>query len=179
MATYIITHGHARRVREPDVGPPLVLTGAEWRQRSETLFTSTVRRVILLILLLTWVIVPSTLLLGDPGLTRTALVLGVMFTLTVMALLGNMLWFLTRGIPVGLYERGVQHPTGYFIPYAELTGLSVKDDGKDGYSVHLELREWPNRGRGPFCLPFDLLGEEGMRELETRVTGDRNGTGGM
>jgi len=106
----------------------------------------------------------------DAGaMTATVLLLSAGTVYGYLVYLGSYLRNLAKGPFVGLYERGIQHPSMLFIPYPEITGMETEDLKR--IRVVLKVRNWPWGRRSAYSLPFDFLGEEGMRELEERVHG--------
>ena len=75
----------------------------------------------------------------------------------------------------GLYEGGLQVDHLVFIPYEEIARVErvrVWRREPDHLTLHLKV---DNTGRGPFRVSIEFLGEEGVRELKTRV--HANGSG--
>lgn len=105
---------------------------------------------------------------GHPNLW-VALMMVIVVVVLVTAFVLNLRRSLDRGPAVGVYERGYQLSYCVFVPYGEIEGVErVRVRSREPNYVVLQVRGYPG---DPPRVSIDLLGEEGVEELERRVRG--------
>jgi len=180
VTTYVYRHGHNHKVSDLVRGSMLVHSVEEWSRRSESLIKArrkpTIPSLIVLVILFTLLVV-----LLHPA-TSPWLVLLAFSTLgfAEAAILDHhMIQKSARDSPMGLYEGGVILIFDVLIPYSDIKRLEIDKRSLGELNVILQVKDWYRRGElVPFRVPFDFLGEEGMRELESRVSSAHPSAGG-
>ena len=183
MKRYIIKGGKVTRVPEIDRGAFLVWPEEEWRKRNERMVASGTRKSILAAVCMYIILVSAilfNLITEFDSSAWTGQVLWIMLGALVppaLIIIPNLItrWGL-RNLPlVGLYENGVDLGDNIFLPYREVARV----DRKKGWVRMRPMYPWilPFGLRIPerWALRLDLLGEEGLEELEARVAGRPTG----
>jgi hypothetical protein len=180
VRTYYVHRG--KRLRDLDFqrGRPVVRSADEWKERWASVNGPRHRRVLSVlvsIFLLVLIVILGLYLTGNlegDALTSAAL---FMFWLTVV------LWvpiltvrhYEVHGPAPGLYQLGVQANMDTFVPYWEIESTRRVGLGRDNreyvamaprYPVGLVFRQ----SLEPWTLAVDFLGEDGVVELERRVS---------
>lgn len=182
MRTYVLRGDRIERADGLDRGGPIVWSVEEWRSRYRA-----VRRLELGMMLLLFVgmivvlnVVAWVMSLRDDtsvwsfmdSLLMSFLVL-VGFPIMVLAdlIADRMPQAATHR---GLYEHGVQVNRALFLPYDEL-GEAVVEGGFVRLVPRIPLEKGPWLVPNPrqWTLELKLLGEEGLRELKARVSGEK------
>jgi hypothetical protein len=161
----------------------LVRSEAEWIERFDAV-TSPHRRKVYLILgavyLLAILGLTAVWAMGVVGGGAWMAFMAVFVYLTLFfAIAVPAIWYYdvigrANGSTPGLYERGVQQNFHAFIPYSEVESARRTTVGKGQVEVmamtpKYERREGLMSSLHPWTLDVNFLGEDGVRELETRV----------
>jgi hypothetical protein len=96
------------------------------------------------------------------------ILLALIFGLSTV--IGYFIW-IKRTAP-GLYENGVQHPDGYFIPYREIGHVEIRE--RAGGLVGSVLRLTPRQKGGTwdwdyYEIPTDFLGPFGLKTIRDKI----------
>jgi hypothetical protein len=174
---YIIENGRWKRSDDLERGKLLVRSEEEWRERLDAIVNRNLFWVTLVLVIASafW-IAPLALIAGNtPALARPIIILIILLVGLTIGIIPPLHYFqkrLTKKSPaVGLYERGVQLTINLFVPYHEIDRVAV---------IRKNVRMYPQYQRTPlpgikipawWMIGKEILGEEGLAELERRVKG--------
>jgi hypothetical protein len=175
--------GKVRKRKDLDRGPMVLHDEEAWRQRIESFIKGRLKWVFIALGIFAVGMMAFLAFVGIgiglPGMEMLAILL-VISTLVILLIL-NIVWLsfwrLRRLPAMGLYERGLQYNPYIFIPYVEISDVTLPETtGWYKGLVSLEPRtpmtgwmKW-NYG-GKWRMYRDILGDEGLTELEGRVKG--------
>jgi hypothetical protein len=166
----IVKEGRIEKTRGLQTGPPLIRSKLQWRSHYRSYLTRELMKTLPLLL---GILVVSYVLLWffirDVGLVLLILLL---VAITVLASDFRLRALLSPGEPPGLFELGLMHPKGFFIPYGELRGAKVTTFSFILFpkkltfipfyeSDFVDYTEWD--------MPADILEDEGIEELHHRI----------
>jgi hypothetical protein len=155
----------------------LVYSDEEWRKRSfTTLWRYSLKEyvkiyawmlLVPLFFLLFYLFYPGAS--GDDALLWLVVMLAIGLILALLFLVYVKILALKRGRLMGLYERGIQVTPFHFTPYTGITRVERTTYGSAQWEMVAVHNNSTRAPENPLMVPFMLLGEEGMEELERRV----------
>jgi len=182
--TYVLRGDRIERAEGLDRGGPIVWSVEEWRSRYRAVRRRELWLMFLLFLCLVVVLnVLFWLLSIRDDMSIRDFVDSVLISLLILVGFPIMVLadIIADRMPQaashrGLYERGIQVNRSLFLPFEELGEVVVEG----GFArlvprTPLEKRQWLVTNPQQWSVELMLLGDEGLRELKARVTGERPG----
>jgi hypothetical protein len=167
----MVVEGRIKDVDELDPGPPILRSRYEWRARyKKYLFIEMLTYAIVLLVVLAIVAVILYILIPDLSVGI------IIIALVTIAILGTELWsrgFIDKDHPPGLYQEGLMHPKGFFLPYEEVRDIHETRSPIPVFPMKIApvpFYEDSFEDYSDWAFEAHILGDNGVEELRDRVS---------
>jgi len=167
----VVVDGRIEKVEPIDPGPPLLHSRYEWSTRyRKNLFMEVLTYAIMLVITLSIVGAILYMVIQDVTL--------IVFIIALATFCFLIAEFWSKGIfghkiSPGLYQEGLMHPKGFFIPYDELRGVEVKGSFIPLFPEKIILQPYYENRLVDYTeweMDKPILGDDGYLALEERIS---------
>ncbi len=167
----VVVEGRIEKVEPIDPGPPLLHSRYGWSTRyRKNLFLEVLTYAIVLVVVLSVVGIVLYMVIQD-----AALIVFIVGLSTFCFLIAE---FWSKGIfghkvSPGLYQEGLMHPKGFFIPYDELRGVEIKGTFIPLFPKKIVLQPYHENRLVDYTeweMDKPILGDDGIKVLEERIS---------